>query len=326
MKDQFQTAEDLHVRFAPFIDKTTGDEIIGTDTCSVSFRDPLGSLGGPVSATWDSSIQLWALTLTRAAYPVLTYGTGEWLFLATSDDVNARPQRKVLQWGGDYVDDIDDAITSRATQAQILSDATPFAGAKLAITGNVASSAEVLAISNNTSTRISLPATLIHPPSGSVTYQVDLYLYDNLGNMEDPDSTPTLTVVNEAGTDRSGNLTDGGVMTHVGTGHYRIGYVVASTHAHEQLRFEFTIVESALTRLAGASTRVADEPAIQFSTEDHDAIMALLQVGTGRWKVNTATNTMTVYADDDLTPLFVFDLLGSDGNPNPHLVYERVPR
>jgi hypothetical protein len=318
MKDQFQSTEALKVRFPPFVNKSTGDEILGTDTCTVTYKKPDNSTGS-LSATWDTDIQLWKLDIASGSYM-----QGEWLFKAVSSDTNGRTQRKSLQWG-DYVGNLDVAVTTRATQAQILSDATPFAGAKLAITGNVASSAEVLAISNNTSTRISLPETLIHPPSGSVTYQVDLYLYDNLGNMEDPDSTPTLTVVNEAGTDRSGNLTDGGVMTHVGTGHYRIGYVVASTHAHEQLRFEFTVVESALTRLAGASTRVSDEPAIQYDSTDRAMLTTLHAIGTNRWKVDAVTNLLTIYEVDGLTPRLVFDLLGSDGNPNPHLVYERVP-
>jgi hypothetical protein len=152
MKDQFQGTENLLVRFPPFIDKLTGDEIL-TGTCTVTFKRPAGTTGS-LSATWDSDIQLWKLDMAAATYNPGGTGAGQWMFKAVSDNPNGRPQRKALQWG-DYVDKLDTYISSaaadikgasnkdlsqvftevdtRATQAQILSDATPFAGASVAL-------------------------------------------------------------------------------------------------------------------------------------------------------------------------------------------------
>ena len=126
MKDQFQSVEALRVRFPPFIDKTPGEEIIGTDTCSVFYKKPNGTTDS-ASATWDDYIEIWTLDLAIGVYM-----QGEWAFKATSDDPNARAQRKVLMWG-DYVENLDETVASRATQDQILSDATPFPGADVAL-------------------------------------------------------------------------------------------------------------------------------------------------------------------------------------------------
>jgi len=126
MKDQFQATESLHVRFPPFINMTTGEEIIGTDTCLVTYKKP-GSAPASLSASWDTDIELWTLDIAPGGG---NYAQGEWLFKAVSNDVNALPQRKVLQWG-DYVNDLDALISSRSTPAQILSDATPMAGANV---------------------------------------------------------------------------------------------------------------------------------------------------------------------------------------------------
>jgi hypothetical protein len=128
MKDQFQATEELKVRFPPFINKNTGAEILGTDTCTVTYRKPpaLTGVTGSASASWDATIQMWVLDIVVLG----NYLQGEWSFKAVSSDVDARTQRKVLQWG-DYVGNIDALVSSRATQADILSDSTPFAGADI---------------------------------------------------------------------------------------------------------------------------------------------------------------------------------------------------
>ena len=331
MKAQFQSSEQIQVRFPPFVDFTTGRHIIGTDTATMSLRKGDGTTQTGVALSWDSVVHLWYVDLT----PSLPTEAGEWRFKASSSDSNAFAQWKILHIG-DYIDHldietstratqaqilsdatpfpgarIDAAVSTRATQAQILSDATPLAGAnvnaltttrssyldKLNITGNVASSAEVLSLQNNTSTRISLPSQLERPESGSSTFILDLYLYDSDGNMEDPDATPTLTVVNEVGTDRSGNLTNSGVLQHIGLGHYRIGYVVSSSHAEEQLRFEFTIIEGGLTRIAGSSSVVVDVVDVHFSETDRDNIESIME-RTDNLPDDPATETTTQAAVD----------------------------
>jgi hypothetical protein len=106
MKDQFQSSEALKVRFPPFVNKTNGDEILGTDTCTVTYKKPDNSTGS-LSATWDSDIQLWKLDIASGSYM-----QGEWLFKAVSSDTNGRTQRKSLQWG-DYVSNLDALVSSR---------------------------------------------------------------------------------------------------------------------------------------------------------------------------------------------------------------------
>ena len=64
MKDQFQSTEALKVRFPPFVNKSTGEEILGSDTCTVTYKKPDNSTGS-LSATWDTDIQLWKLDIAE---------------------------------------------------------------------------------------------------------------------------------------------------------------------------------------------------------------------------------------------------------------------
>ena len=151
---------------------------------------------------------------------------------------------------------------------------------KLNVTGNVASSAEVTAIQNNTKAVITLPPTLERPDSGSAAFKCDIFLYDTTGNMEAPDSTPTLAAENESGTDRSANLS---AVSSVSTGHYTFTYTVASGHAIEQVRITVTVVEGGATRKYGRVAQVVDTTAVDFTSADRtklDAIHAKLPPGT----------------------------------------------
>lgn len=143
---------------------------------------------------------------------------------------------------------------------------------KLNISGNVAASGEVTAIQNNTRVRVIIPQTLERPDSGSTLYQLDLYIYDTDGNMEAPDSLPTITAQNEAGTDRSSNL---GTVTLVSTGVYKVTYTVASGHLIEQIRFEWSIVEGGVTKKHGASSQIVDTTAVDFTAADRTKLDTL---------------------------------------------------
>lgn len=50
----------------------------------------------------------------------------------------------------------------------------------------------------------------------------------------------------------------------------------------------------------------------------------LYQVTTGRWKVDTATNQLILYATGDAVPLLTFDLKDAGGLPTSSSVYERI--
>ena len=115
---------------------------------------------------------------------------------------------------------------------------------KLNISGNVASQASVDVIQNTTRTKFLGVSEVEIPGAGSTALRFNLMLFDANGNMEAPDSTPTVTASNQAGTDRSSNV---GTVTNVSTGHYRVDYTVGSGHAAEQISLFAEIVEGGVT-------------------------------------------------------------------------------
>lgn len=173
---------------------------------------------------------------------------------------------------------------------------------KLNITGNVAGSAEVLAIQNNTRIRIPVPGFLERPDSGSTAYELNIYLYDEAGGMEAPDSTPTIVARNEAGTDRSANLS---AVSNVSAGHYKCTYTVASGHAIEQIMFEWSVVEGSTTRKHGASTQIVDTTAVDFTSADRTKLDAI-KTKTDNLPANTATELATIagYVDSETALIF----------------------
>jgi hypothetical protein len=101
MKTQFISGEALKITLSPFIDKSTGERIIGTDVATLVVKKPNGTLlGSPPTPTWDSDVNFW-----KASISIGSFEEGEWLIKATSDNVDALPQFVALTWG-DYVDDI----------------------------------------------------------------------------------------------------------------------------------------------------------------------------------------------------------------------------
>ena len=110
--------------------------------------------------------------------------------------------------------------------------------------GAVATQASVDVIQNTTRTKFFGPSEQQIPAAGSTVIRFNLMLFDSSGNMESPDSLPTVTAANAAGTDRSANL---GTVTLVGTGHYRVDYTIANTHAEEQITLTASITEGGAT-------------------------------------------------------------------------------
>ena len=145
---------------------------------------------------------------------------------------------------------------------------------KLNISGNVAASSEVTAIQNNTRVVRVVPTQMQRPATGSTVYRIELFLYDSVGNMEAPDSAPTVAVVNQAGTSRDANL-GSTLMTLVSTGRYRQTYTVASTHETEELLFTFSVVEGGATRGYANAAMVVDAVAVDFTAADRLKLEAL---------------------------------------------------
>lgn len=122
----------------------------------------------------------------------------------------------------------------------------------------VSTSTEVVAIQNNTRVVRSVPYAIERPDDATpVTYRIELATYDEVGNMEVPDSAPTIALVNQSGADRSSRL-DSTTMTLVSTGRYRAIYTSSQADAIEQLVWAFSVVEGGNTRVYLNTSPIVD--------------------------------------------------------------------
>jgi hypothetical protein len=162
------------------------------------------------------------------------------------------------------VDDLESRLT--AARAGYLDN--------LNVGGNVASSAEATSIQNNTRVVRVVPDVIERPDAGTVTYRIELLLYDDAGNMEAPDAAPTVALVNQAGTDRSSRL-DSATMALVSAGRYRVIYTADVGDALEQLVWTFSVVEGGATRLYGNQSLIVDTTAVDFTAADRTKLEAV---------------------------------------------------
>ena len=168
MKTQFVPTEPMQIRFAPFVDKTTGAYILGTDECTLTIKRPGGALIAPApTAVWDTDVHLWHLDLDVGTY----YEQGEWRIEAESNDPNANPQWHVLTWG-DYVSKLDAAVSTRAQPSDLTALVSGVAALVKIGTGRwkVDTAAKQL--------------TLYDPVGGAALYVFDLKGSDGLPNAQ----------------------------------------------------------------------------------------------------------------------------------------------
>lgn len=128
-----------------------------------------------------------------------------------------------------------------------------------------ATSAQINSLNVNTRANISVPIEIETPDSGTQIYKVRLFLFDVAGNMEAPDSDPTVALVNAAGTDRASRLS---AASNPSTGVYSWDYTATDDDAEEQLNWTFTVVEAGLTRVYPATSYVVEETAYRFTSTD----------------------------------------------------------
>lgn len=144
----------------------------------------------------------------------------------------------------------------------------------LNVGGNVASSAEVTSVQNNTRVVRVVPTVIERPDSGTQAYRIELLAYDDVGNMEAPDSAPTVALVDQGGTDLSSRL-DSATGSLVSTGRYRWVYTATSTDDLEQLVWTFSVVEGGNTRLYGNTSVIVDTTAVDFTSADRTKLEAI---------------------------------------------------
>lgn len=164
----------------------------------------------------------------------------------------------------------------------------------LNVGGNVASSSEVTSIQNNTRCVRVVPEVIERPDSSTVTYRIELLLYDSVGNMEIPDSAPTVSLVNQAGTDRSSRL-DSTTMASVSTGRYRCIYTAAVGDTLEQLVWSFSVAEGSVTRIYGNTSVIVDTTAVDFTAADR-TMLTDIQTDVDEMQTDAASGLTAVLA------------------------------
>lgn len=135
----------------------------------------------------------------------------------------------------------------------------------------LATAAQINGLAVNTRANLNVPVEIELPDSSTQVYKIRLHLFDVEGNMEAPDSTPTIALTNAAGTDRSSRLS---VASNPSTGVYTWDYTATAGDAEEQLVWVFTVVEGGATRVYPATSYVVEESAYRFSSTDRATLNA----------------------------------------------------
>lgn len=181
-KAQFQSTEALVVSFPPFVDSTTGLYIIGTDTCTLTYKKPDNTVA-TVAMSWDTDVQQWSYS-----FAVGSYATGLWRFMATSSNANALKQYKSEYWG-DYVETIATINTKIGTPVVTVSTDIANMQASLASDiGNVNSNV------TNTDTDVLAINTLIGVPANG-TVSADIAAVDTNVTNTDTDVLAINTLI-----------------------------------------------------------------------------------------------------------------------------------
>lgn len=203
--------------------------------------------------------------------------------LANTNEITVARMGALTDWiDGGRLDVILDA---RAAQSDLNTLLSRLSSARagyldnLNVGGLVAASAEVTGLTVNTRANLLVPIEIETPDASTQVYKIRLHLYDEQGNMEAPDSTPTVTLVNAAGTDRSSRLSS---ASNPATGSYTWDYTATAGDAEEQLVWVFTVVEGSLTRTYPATSYVVEESAYRFSSSDRAKLDAVKAVTDGQ--------------------------------------------
>ena len=137
--------------------------------------------------------------------------------------------------------------------------------ARTLVAASYATASQINSLQVNTRASVQVPVEIETPDSGTQAWKIRLFLFDSDGNMEAPDSTPTVALVNASGTDRSSRLS---AATTLSTGAYSWDYTSTDDDTEEQLNWTFTVVEGGLTRIYPATSYVVEETAFRFTSTD----------------------------------------------------------
>lgn len=181
-----------------------------------------------------------------------------------------------------------------------------------AVQSGLATSTEVMSVQNNTRCVRSVPHIIERPDSGTATYRVELCLYDEAGNMEAPDSAPTIALVNQAGDDLSSRL-DSTTMSLVSTGKYRAIYTASDTDDLEQLNWAFTVVENSQTREYINQSLIVDTTAVDFTAADRTKLVAVYDDWADGGRLDNILDARASQSSVNSTPSNVWNYNGFIG-------------
>jgi len=119
------------------------------------------------------------------------------------------------------------------------------------------------ALSVATRIRAIFPDKIEIPDVGSRVERCEATVYDAEGNMEDPDSAPTIKIENLAGTVRVAETN----MTKLSTGRYKYDHTIQSTDPLESRIITIKVIEGAMTRYYGLVFELVEETASIVSIE-----------------------------------------------------------
>jgi len=106
--------------------------------------------------------------------------------------------------------------------------------------------------------------------------------------------------------------------------------IIAEIDANETkidaLQTDLTAVKAKTDNLPADPASETNVDANETKIDTIDAnVDSILKINKNRWKIDVAANTLTIYDDDGVTPLHVFNLKDSAGNPASTNVFERAP-
>jgi len=312
-KAQFQSSEQIQVRFPPFMDSTTG-QYLSSGTATMNIRKGDGTTQTGVSLSWDAVVSMWYVDLT----PTLPTEAGEWRFQAVSSNPNAFPQWKILHVG-DYIDKLDAAVSTRATPAQILSDATPFAGASVAlikaktdlIPTGPATEATSLAIKAKTDLIPATPAS-----QGDVTSAVSSIKGS---------SSKDLTEVHDDVVGLSSDV--GSIQSDVTAVKGKTDLLPADPASETNVlavkERTDNLPDDPATETTAVAAKDAADAASASALDAKNSSLVSRKIATGRWKIDGTQ--LFMYDDDGVSVIYTFDLLDNTGAPSNTKIFERRP-
>lgn len=174
----------------------------------------------------------------------------------------------------------------------------------LNVGGNVASQSDIQGITQAQRLRLLPPPQMERPDSGTTTFRVWVYSYNEKHEAEDLDNNPTITVENNEGIDRSSNL--GSIQKPGGTtGQYYIDYSVSDAHSIEGLVFKCAATEGGTTVNYAAQSIVVDTTAVDFTASDRSKLESMFLKMPSKAYVAGTNNSDGDIQADEMTGNFV---------------------